>query len=131
MPREFRTRGCSGDCPAEAKAAVGRRFPGSWIAAEWEGIVRRPLPTPLCCVGGSWGATGCCSDPALSRKGNGAATSAAYFGDDPGSGEEFASPGLKGATPSHFPLEAQHLLPSPTPFKGRLSFAQVQSVENF
>ena len=86
-----------------------------------------PFPVLLCvCVGWAPGVTDCYSDPTLSWKGSGATTSAAYLGNNPGSGERFASPGRRGATPFRFPLEAQPLLPPPfTLFKGRLSFAQV------
>lgn len=78
------------------------------------------------CVGWAPGVTGCYSDPTLNWKGSGATTSATYFGNNPGSGERFSSPGPGGATPFRFPLEAQPLLPPPlTLFKGKLSFAQV------
>ena len=77
-----------------------------------------PPPHPLCCVCvGGWapGAAGCGADPTFSRKGSGATTSATYFGNNPESGERFASPGLGGATPFRFPLEAAFTPPTPHP----------------
>lgn len=84
-----------------------------------------PEPRSLLCCGLEGGGWGVRSDwlqtaPGLKPKGEWKPLSATYNGEDPGSGERFASPGPEGAALSH--PERFSIYSPATLFQGELEF---------